>query len=88
MVAVEFSPDPATSNLFATVGKNQVRERRWWRRSMDESSLSLDRCLDENVEDVAGRWSSTSSLSKEKNAPCSFSLLWAHASSSLLAGGL
>lgn len=24
VVAVEFSPDPATSNLFATVGKNQV----------------------------------------------------------------
>ena len=27
VVAVEFSPDPATSNLFATVGKNQVREK-------------------------------------------------------------
>ena len=26
VVAVEFSPDPATSNLFATVGKNQVRQ--------------------------------------------------------------
>lgn len=25
VVAVEFSPDPATSNLFATVGRNQVR---------------------------------------------------------------
>ena len=56
--------------------------------AVDGRELSLDRCLNENVEDVAGRWSSTSSLSKEKNAPCSFSLLWAHASSSLLAGGL
>ena len=27
VVAVEFSPDSATSNLFATVGKNQVREK-------------------------------------------------------------